>query len=162
MKEKPKPKVPMPGSCLDDPISGSLRGDPGIGDSERKAEPSAPNFTPTVIDTVGSVGKAEQLGRNHGRKKSSRSTPTTLEISGLPSVVVQGLRGSSHSVCDVGQDGNKGHAPDAAMEVVEEFTRLSRQGRGGFFLPKNLPSLNTKVLSILVVFVTKTLPVKII
>ena len=105
MKEKPKPKVPMPGSCLDDPISGSLRGDPGSGDSERKAEPSAPNFTPTVIDTVGSVGKAEQLGRNHGRKKSSRSTPTTLEISGLPSVVVQGLRGSSHSVCDVGQDG---------------------------------------------------------
>ena len=104
MKEKPKPKVPMPGSCLDDPISGSLRGDPGSGDSERKAEPSAPNFTPTVIDTVGSVGKAEQLGRNHGRKKSSRSTPTTLEISGLPSVVVQGLRGSPHSVCDVGQD----------------------------------------------------------
>ena len=105
----------MPGSCLDDPISGSLRGDPGIGDSERKAEPSAPNFTPTVIDTVGSVGKAEQLGRIHGRKKSSRSTPTTLEISGLPSVVVQGLRGSSHSVRDVGQDGNKGHAPDAAL-----------------------------------------------
>ena len=97
MKEKPKPKVPMPGSCLDDPISGSLRGDPGSGDSKRKAEPSAPNFTPTVIDTVGSVGKAEQLGRIHGRKKSSRSTPTTLEISGLPSVVVQGLRGSSHS-----------------------------------------------------------------
>ena len=52
MKEKPKPKVSMPGSCL--------------------------------------------------------------EISGLPLVVVQGLRGSSHSVCDVGQDGNKGHAPDTA------------------------------------------------
>ena len=52
MKEKPKPKVSMPGSCL--------------------------------------------------------------EISGLPLVVVQGLRGSSHSVCDVGQDGNKGHTPDTA------------------------------------------------
>ena len=54
-------------------------------------EVTATNFTPTVLDTVGSVGKAEQLGRIHGRKKSSRSTPTTLEISGLPSVVVQGL-----------------------------------------------------------------------
>ena len=143
MKEKPKPKVPMPGSCLDDPISGSLRGDPGIGDSERKAEPSAPNFTPTVIDTVGSVGKAEQLGRIHGRKKSSRSTPTTLEISGLPSVVVQGLRGSSHSVCDVGQDGNKGHAPDGALKVVEDFTRLSRQGKGGFFSPQTLSEIKS-------------------
>ena len=109
MEEKPKPKVPMPGSCLDDPISRSLRGDLGSGDSKRKAEPSAPNFTPTVIDAGGSVGKAEQLGRNHGRKKSSRSTLTSLEISGLPSVEVQRLRGSPHSVCDVGQDGDKGH-----------------------------------------------------
>ena len=139
MEEKPKPKVPMPGSCLDDPISRSLRGDLGSGDSERKAEPSAPNFTPTVIDAGGSVGKAEQLGRNHGRKKSSRATLTTLEIFGLPSVVVRGLRGSPHSVCDVGQDGNKGHAPDAALKVVEDFTRLARQGRGGFFSPQTLP-----------------------
>ena len=129
MEEKPKPKVPMPGSCLDDPISRSLiRGDLGSGDSERKAEPSAPNFTPTVIDAGGSVGKAEQLGRNHGRKKSSSATLTTLEIFGLPSVVVRGLRGSPHSVCDVGQDGNKGHAPDRALKVVEDFTRLSRKG----------------------------------
>ena len=76
------PQVPMPGSRLSDPTPGELRGDPGGGDSERKAEPSAPNFTPTVADTVGSVGKSEQLGRNHGRKKSSRSTLTSLENSG--------------------------------------------------------------------------------
>ena len=54
MEEKPKPKVPMPGSCLDDPISRSLRGDPGSGDSERKAEPSAPNysrrFSPAAVE----------------------------------------------------------------------------------------------------------------
>ena len=90
---KEKPKVPMPGSRLNDPTPGELRGDPGGGDSERKAEPSPPNFTPTVLDTVGSVGKAEQLGRDHGRKKSSRSTLTSLENSGLPSVVVRRLRG---------------------------------------------------------------------
>ena len=150
---KEKPKVPMPGSRLEDPTPGELRGAPGGGDSEREAEPSAPNFTPTVIDTVGSVGKAELLGRNHGRKKSSRSTLTTLENSGLPSVVVRRLRGSPHSVCDVGQDGNmgrapyaegrapdaEGHAPDAAYKLVEDFTRLSRQGRGGFFSPDYLP-----------------------
>ena len=88
---KEKPKVPMPGSHLNDPTPGELRGDPGGGDSERKAEPSPPNFTPTVLDTVGSVGKAVLLGHNHGRKKSSRSTLTSLENSGLPSVVVQGL-----------------------------------------------------------------------
>ena len=46
---KEKPKVPMPGSRLNDPTPGELRGDPGGGDSE----PSAPNFTPTVLDTVG-------------------------------------------------------------------------------------------------------------
>ena len=144
----------MPGSRLNDPTPGELRGDPGGGDSEREAEPSAPNLTPTVLDTVGSVVKAEQLGRNHGRKKSSRATLTTLEIFGLPSVVV---RGSPHSVCDVGQDGNKGHAPDAAMgrapdadmghapdaalalKLVGDFTRLSRQGRGGFFSPQTVP-----------------------
>ena len=124
----------MPGSRLNDPTPGELRGDPGGGDSERKAEPSAPNFTPTVLDTVGSVGKAEQLGRDHGRKKSSRSILTSLENSGLPSVVVRGLRGSPHSVCDVGQDGNMGRAPDAA-KLVEDFTRFSRQGRGAFFSP---------------------------
>ena len=54
MEEKPKPKVPMPGSCLDDPISRSLRGDLGSGDSERKAEPSAPNysrrFSPAAVE----------------------------------------------------------------------------------------------------------------
>ena len=144
MEEKPKPKVPMPGSCLDDPISRSLiRGDLGSGDSERKAEPSAPNFTPTVIDAGGSVGKAEQLGRNHGRKKSSRATLTTLEIFGLPSAVVRGLRGYPHSVCDVGQDGNKGHAPDRALKVVEDFTRLSRQGKGGFFSPQTLSEIKS-------------------
>ena len=132
-------KSSMPGSRLEDPTPGELRGAPGGGDSERKAEPSAPNFTPTVIDTVGSVGKAEQLGRNTGRKKSSRSTLTTLENSGLPSVVVQGLRGSPYSVCDVGQDGNKGHAPYAASKLVEDFTRFSRQGRGGFFSPATVP-----------------------
>ena len=114
-------------------------------------------MTPTVLDTVGSVGKAVLLGHNHGRKKSSRSTLTSLENSGLPSVVVQGLRGSPYSVCDVGQDGNKGHAPDAAMgrapdadmghapdaalalKLVGDFTRLSRQGRGGFFSPQTVP-----------------------
>ena len=58
-------------------------------------------------------------------------------------------------MCDVGQDGNKGHAPDAArghapdaawghapdaaLKVVEDYTRLSRQGRGGFFSPQSLP-----------------------
>ena len=104
-------------------------------------------MTPTVLDTVGSVGKAELLGRNHGRKKSSRSTLTSLENSGLPSVVVQGLRGSPYSVCDVGQDGNKGHAPDAvmgrapdaALKLVKDFTRLSHQGRGGFCSPQTVP-----------------------
>ena len=54
---KEKPKVPMPGSRLNDPTPGELRGDPGGGDSERKAEPSPPNFTPTVLDTVGRVVK---------------------------------------------------------------------------------------------------------
>ena len=34
MEEKPKPKVPMPGSCLDNPISRSLRGD--LGSSYRR------------------------------------------------------------------------------------------------------------------------------
>ena len=130
---KDKPKVPMPGSRLNDPTPGELRGDPGLGDSKREAEPSAPNLTPTVLDTVGSVGMAEQLGRNQGRKKSSSSTLTSLENSGLPLVVVQGLRGSP-CVCDVGQDGNKGHAPDAALKLVVDFTRLSCQGQGGFFL----------------------------
>ena len=128
----------MPGSRLNDPTPGELRGDPGGGDSERKAEPSPPNFTPTVLDTVGSVGKAEQLGRDHGRKKSSRSTLTSLENSGLPSVVVRRLQGSPHSVCDVGQEGNMGRAPDAA-KLVEDFTRMSRQGRGGFFSPRTVP-----------------------
>ena len=78
--------------------SNSWGGDPGGGDSEREAESSALNLTPTVLDTVGSVGKAVLLGHNHGRKKSSRSTLTSLENSGLPSVVVQGLRGSPYSV----------------------------------------------------------------
>ena len=80
------PQVAMPGSRLSDPTPGELRGDPGGGDSERKAEPSAPNFTPTVADTVGSVGKSEQLGRNHGRKKSSRSTLTSLAMANASAV----------------------------------------------------------------------------